>query len=274
MKHYRPLLLQELDVRLPGLHVRRLRLNRHLPDVDTLARHAHAFAQIHYYLSGRGTMVTRKTSWEIGPGTVVFLPPRQTHGFEETVGRRPLCLVVDLDWRGAAKQGTSHARLSQGDATTIRRGLADITRQPHPDQAENRLLVAAAVLRILDTLFRGLTILPPRRRESPALVRHFERELLQAGEPLVPIATIAARMGYQTDYLNRIFKQSTGQTLREYRDALLIKKACRLLAEHRRIGEVCDHLGFSDQNYFSRWFKKYTGSQPRAYAAPQSSRPH
>lgn len=271
MKHYRPLLLQELDVRLPGLHVRRLRLNRHLPNVDTLARHAHTFAQIHYYLSGRGTMVTGKTSWEIGPGTVVFLPPRQAHGFEETVGRRPLCLVVDLDWRGAAKHGVSQARLSQGDAATIRGQLATITRLSNPDRAESRLVVAGAVLHILDTLLRGLTILPPHKRESPALVRHFERELQRAGEPLVPIATIAARMGYQTDYLNRIFKQATGQTLREYRDALLIKKARRLLAEHRRVGEVCDQMRFPDQNYFSRWFKKYTGSQPRAYAAARPS---
>jgi len=270
MKHYRPLLLQELDVRLPGLHIRRLRLNRHLPDVDTLARHAHAFAQIHYYLSGRGTMVIGKTSWEIGPGSAVFLPPRQSHGFEETAGRRPLCLVVDFDWRGAAKQGVSQARLGQGDAAIIRRELGEITRLPDPGHAESRMVVAGAVLHILDTLFRGLTILPPQKRESPALVRHFERELQSAGEPLVPIATIATRMGYQTDYLNRIFKQATGQTLREYRDALLVKKARRLLAEHRRVGEVCDRLGFSDQNYFSRWFKKYTGSQPRAYAAARS----
>ena len=271
MKHYRPLLLQELDVRLPGLHVRRLRLNRHLPEVDTLARHSHPFAQIHYYLSGRGTMVTGKTSWKVGPGTVVFLPPRQSHGFEETVGRRPLCLVVDLDWRGAVKQGHGQARLTQGEAGAVRRELAGITRLADPGHADSRMVVAGAVLHLLDTLFRGLGILPPRTREMPALVRHFERELLRADEPLIPIATIAARMGYQTDYLNRIFKHSTGQTLREYRDALLIKKACRLLSEHRRVGEVCDLLGFSDQNYFARWFKKYTGSPPRDYAVTRTS---
>ncbi len=212
-------------------------------------------------------MATQRTELEIGPGSVVFLPPRQEHAFQETSGRRPLCLVVDLDWRGAVTQGLRQARLTQAEATAIRSALARITRLPDPTTPPNRLLVAGAVLDILDVLLRGLAILPTRVRETPAFVRHFDRELQQADEPLPAIKTIAARMGYQIDYLNRIFKQATGQTLREYRDARLLEKAKRLLREDRRVVEVCETLGFLDQNYFARWFKKYTGVQPRAFAS-------
>lgn len=266
MKHYRPLLLQELDVRLPGVRIRRLRLNRHLPEVDQFARHSHAFSQILCYLSGHGRTTADGREQEIGPGSVVFLPPRCEHGFRETSGRRPLCLVLDLDWRGAVKHGLAQARLSQAEATAIRRELAEITRLPDPTLATNRLLVSGVVLRILDTLLRGLSLLPAQRRETPAFVRHFDRELQKSAGPLPSITEVAARMGYQTDYLNRIFKQATGQTLREYRDSRVIEKAQRLLREDRRVKEVCEMLGFLDQNYFSRWFRKYTGVQPRAWA--------
>ena len=266
MKHYRPLLLQELDVRLPGVRIRRLRLNRHLPEVDQLARHSHAFSQVLCYLSGRGQMVLEERRQEIGPGSAVFLPPRCEHGFQETSGRRPLCLVLDLDWRGAVKHGVSQSRLNQAEATAIRRELAEITRLPDPTLATSRLLVAGVVLRILDTLLRGLGLLPVQRREMPAFVRQFDRELQKFAEPLPAITEVAARMGYQTDYLNRIFKEATGQTLREYRDSRLIEKARRLLREDRLVKEVCEMLGFLDQNYFSRWFRKYTGVQPRAWA--------
>ncbi len=217
-------------------------------------------------------MMAQGREQEIGPGSVVFLPPRREHGFRETSGRRPLCLVLDLEWGGAVKQGVVHARLNQAEATAIRRELAEITRLPDPTLATSRLFVAGVVLRILDTLMRGISLLPSRLRETPAIVRHFDRELQKSAEPLPAIREIAARMGYQTDYLNRIFKQATGQTLREYRDARVIEKARRLLREDRRVKEVCELLGFLDQNYFSRWFRKYTGIQPRAYASSLSPR--
>jgi AraC-like DNA-binding protein len=273
VKHYRPLLLQELDVRLPGVRIRRLRLNRHLPEVDQLARHSHTFSQILCYFSGRGRIVTSGREQETGPGSVAFLPPHCEHSFRETTGRRPLCLVLDLDWRGAVKHGPSLSRLSQAESTEIRRELAEITRLADPTLASSRLFVAGVVLRILDTLLRGLDLLPARTRETPAFVRQFDRELQKAGEPLPAITEIAARMGYQTDYLNRIFKKATGQTLREYRDSRVIEKAQRLLRENRRVKEVCETLEFLDQNYFSRWFRKYTGVQPRTWATSAAARP-
>lgn len=271
MKHYRPLLLQELDVRLPGLHLRRLRLNRHLPEVDLLAEHTHTFTQILCYLNGRGTMITETKPYEVGPGSVAFLPPRNEHSFRETSGRRPLCLVLDLDWRGAVKHGFSLARLGQSDAGNIRRELSELTRLPDPGALGCRLAVASVSLRILDILLRGLGVLPSLSRPMPSFVRQFDRLLRSSEEALEPIDGLAGRLGYQADYLNRIFKQATGQTLREYRDAFLVEKAGRLLRENPRVGEVCAVLGFPDQNYFARWFKKQTGLQPRAYALAGSS---
>lgn len=204
---------------------------------------------------------------EVGPGSTVFLPPRCEHSFQESTGRRPLCLVVDFDWRGSVKHGPALGRLTQAEAGEIRRHLAEVTRLPDPAQSGSRLLVAGVTLRLLDVLLRSLSLLPAQAREKPAFVRHFDRELRKFPEPLPPITAVAARMGYQTDYLNRIFKKATGQTLREYRDARVIERAQRLLREDRRVGDVCADLGFLDQNYFSRWFRKYTGVQPRAWAA-------
>ncbi len=264
MKNYRPLLLQKLDVRLSGLHLRRLRLNRHLPDADMLSAHSHPHTQILCYLAGQGVMTSAGLRREVHPGTVVMLPPRCAHAFEETSGRRPLCLVLDLDWLGAARRGEVFARLTQSDAGAIRAELSSLTRLHDPDAAACRLLVAAAALRILDVLFRTIDLLPPRQIKTPRFVRDFERALDSGSDPHPPIAQIARAMGYQPDYLNRIFKQATGQTLREYRDARLIARAKRLLAARQPVGEVAAAIGILDQNYFSRWFRKHTGLQPRA----------
>jgi len=253
-------------VRLPGLHLRRLRLNRHLPDVDSLAEHAHGFTQILCYLNGGGLMTAHGRNYEISPATVVFLPPRCSHSFRETAGRRPLCLVLDIDWRGAVKHGVSLSRLSQSAAGEVKRELAQLTRIPDPNHPHCRLAVAAVVLKILDILLRSVGGVPAPSREMPAFVRRFDRLLKQSVHPLPEITPLAAQLGYQTDYLNRIFKQATGRTLREYRDASALEKASRLLREKRQVKQVCEEMGFLDQNYFARWFKKQTGRQPSAYA--------
>lgn len=265
MKNYRPLLLQELDVRLPGAHIRRLRLHRHLPEVDLLAEHAHGFGQILYYLSGRGVMTVQDRPYETGPGTALFLPPHCVHAFRETTGRRPLCLVLDLDWRGSVKHGFSLARLSQSEAGMVRRELSELLRLPEPGDRSCRLLAAARVLQILDVLLGGLGVLPPRPRQTPSFVKKFDRALRQAPGPLPRVTALAAELGYQTDHLNRIFKRATGQTLREYRDAFVLERARRALGANPRVRDACEELGFLDQNYFTRWFKKQTGLAPGAW---------
>ncbi len=258
-------MLQKIDVRLPGVRVRQMRMNRHLLEVDMLTEHAHSFTQILCYLSGGGLMTVDGTAYEISQASVIFLPPRSSHSFRETSGRRPLCLVLDLDWRGAVKHGYSSARLSHSACGAIKQELAKLTRLPEPGHANCRLIMAAGVLQILDMLLRATGRLPSLHRETPSFVRQFECFLNQSENPLPEIALLAGSMGYQPDYLNRIFKQATGQTLREYRDARLLRKAIRLLREKHMIKEVCGALGFLDQNYFARWFKKQTGLQPSVY---------
>lgn len=265
LKNYRPILIQELNTRLGNFRIRRISLNRHLPDADQLDEHQHRFAQMLLYLSGRGVILAAGRRYDIGPGVVVYVPAGVAHSFQETTGRRPLCLALDWEWSSAKSHSTTAARLSFSDSRQIRQELSTLARLSDPASADNRLLAAAATLRILDLLLRGLGFLAPRQHETPAFVRQYERLLHEAGTPLPAVSTLAAQMGYQPDYLNRIFKQATGQTLREYRDSLLLKKATALLQKHSRVQDVCDALGFDDQNYFTRWFKKNTGMTPGVF---------
>ena len=72
-------------------------------------------------------------------------------------------------------------------------------------------------------------------------------------------------LGYQSDYLNRAFKRETGLTLREYRDVFRIETAKRLLLAGQRVTDAALATGFTDLNYFSRWFKKWVGISPSQF---------
>jgi len=265
VKKFRPLLLQELDIRMPGVRLRRLRVNRHLPETETLSSHEHRHSQILCYLGGRGTMITRMGRRDVGPGAVTFLPPRSLHAFEESAGRRPLSLVLDLDLRGAARGGIRFAQMTAASRGLVQRELSVLTRLKNAEGQDNRLVVGSAVLRIVETLLRDLAILPPSTHFTPPVIRQFERIVRKSELSALTVAAIAGELGYQPDYLSRLMKQHTGMTAIQYRDVLVVERAKRALKTAREVQDACQQLGFFDQNYFSRWFKKCTGQTPNAY---------
>jgi AraC family transcriptional regulator, transcriptional activator of pobA len=262
MRDYRPLLLQTLDVRIPGLRVLRLRLNRHLPGVDGLEDHTHRFSQILCYLSGRGTLRLGGASHAVVTGTVALIPAGISHGFREGAGRRPLTLAMDLEMRAAATRRPLVSRLNESEISRIRRNLSDLSRLKDPGGSDARLASSSAALAILDIHLRALGILERHGRVLPAMVRTFTRLAADPANLREPVAALAARTGHQTDHLNRIFKLATGLTLLQHRNSIRLGIAKKALARHLTVQDAGFEAGFDDPNYFARWFKRQTGSPP------------
>jgi AraC-like DNA-binding protein len=64
----------------------------------------------------------------------------------------------------------------------------------------------------------------------------------------------------------RVFRQATGQTPIEYLVRLRIQKSIELLRNtDLTITEIALEVGFSDSNYFTRQFRRATGSPPRSF---------
>ena len=69
-------------------------------------------------------------------------------------------------------------------------------------------------------------------------------------------------------YLCRLFKAECRITINDYIREQRINEAKWLLeSTDLPLMEIADHLGFSDQTYFSTVFKKVTGLTPRHYRA-------
>jgi YesN/AraC family two-component response regulator len=78
---------------------------------------------------------------------------------------------------------------------------------------------------------------------------------------------LAEQMGYNPSYLSRIYKQRFGHSPSKYLLSLQIQKAENLLAHHPELSvqQVGLEVGYTDQVYFSRLFKKQTGMSPSEY---------
>jgi AraC family transcriptional regulator, transcriptional activator of pobA len=269
MKNYRPLLLEELPISLPGLKFQRLRLNRHLPEVEKVAEHSHRFGQILLYLSGRGVVRAGLEAHAISPGAVLWIPPGVRHGFDEQSGRRPLCLVLEFQWNGPAPSKLHLARLPGEGLSQIRQQISALAKQPQPEAEGHRLTSAITILRILDLVFPVVGLLPQRMQKHSPMHHRVEKILRQPGGIELGVAEIAGRAGIGREHLSRSLRRETGHTLRDLRDQARLVVAVRALEHGQAVRDAAMQAGILDQNYFARWFKKLTGCRPSQWTGKQ-----
>jgi AraC-like DNA-binding protein len=82
----------------------------------------------------------------------------------------------------------------------------------------------------------------------------------------ISVSDVAEKFAYNKDYLSRFFKKKTGYNLLEYIHLLKISKSKDLLTRSTSsIKHISDLVGFQDEKYFMRLFKKYENMTPTEY---------
>ncbi|WP_426333742.1 AraC family transcriptional regulator [Paenibacillus silvae] len=81
------------------------------------------------------------------------------------------------------------------------------------------------------------------------------------------IAELASEAGISPKYFVDLFKKTYGQSAMEYLTDLRINRAKRYLKEsNHKLRDIALKVGYSDEYYFSRKFKKEVGVSPSDYA--------
>lgn len=82
----------------------------------------------------------------------------------------------------------------------------------------------------------------------------------------ITLQHIADRFFLSRENVSRKFKQVTGENLSDYLTFLRIEKAKELLQNSDlRMSRIAELVGYEDEKYFSRVFKKATGQTPREF---------
>ena len=79
-------------------------------------------------------------------------------------------------------------------------------------------------------------------------------------------AAVAAYVKIDRTYLYKLFKKETGVSVGEYIIKYRIERACLMLKRSElSVKNIAIAVGFMDQLYFSRVFKKYMNTSPSNY---------
>lgn len=82
----------------------------------------------------------------------------------------------------------------------------------------------------------------------------------------ISLESIASQVGYSPNYLSMVFKREYQVNLFEYINGYRIERAKELMeTTNLYVYEIARLIGFTDESYFSRIFKKYTGIRPNEY---------
>ena len=85
-------------------------------------------------------------------------------------------------------------------------------------------------------------------------------------DPDLNIATIASHFYFTQSYLTRLFKKYTKITPIQYLIKVRMEKASELLRQDNfSVQQIAESVGYKNQFYFSKEFKKYFGIMPSKY---------
>ncbi|WP_130613640.1 AraC family transcriptional regulator [Cohnella abietis] len=82
----------------------------------------------------------------------------------------------------------------------------------------------------------------------------------------ITLVEISKLLPTSPSYMQRMFKQATGQSFTEYLQNIRIKKSCDLLSQTSSpIKEIAEQVGYRDLKFFYALFRKKTGQSPSQY---------
>lgn len=126
---------------------------------------------------------------------------------------------------------------------------------------------AKAVIEILmrfmtQFLLRGVTY-PLVRQVCQYTLQNFNHEL--------SVNSIAKGLYISQNYLSVLFKEKTGLILTDYLTMIKIERAKKLILDNQlKNYEVAQQVGYKDNEYFSKLFKKYEGLSPTEFRLSKS----
>jgi two-component system response regulator YesN len=88
------------------------------------------------------------------------------------------------------------------------------------------------------------------------------------------LSVVAEKIGCSDNYLSTIFSQEAGCGFVDYLNRFRVERACLYLQQRTlKTYEIAYRVGFQDEKYFARVFRKVMGVSPKQYAEGKTGEP-
>ena len=229
---------------------------------------------IHLVLAGRGTFQTGGKTWELAPGDFFFVPPGQLNtyaadaqqpweycwvGFNGISAHRLAALLPFSEERPV--HHTQHL-------DEMFKAMENIYRARGLRVQDETAMVGYLYLFIAALMEESSERRPRSTNSSCQYVLNAIKYIQFNYSHDISIDDVAKSVGVSRSHLYRVFMSNVGKSPIDYLTEYRINEACKLLQDGSlSIAEVAISVGFFDQFYFSRVFKRAKGVPPSKYLA-------
>lgn len=252
-----------------------------------IAPHLHeGLIQVLYLTNGGGTAVIDGAKWHLYPQTLIVVPAGHVHEFHftpdvdgpvVTAAQRPLESLIASGAPGLLP--TLRRPLVQGVAGAGRHVEAlmplfeAIERESHMQTRGEAAAGAALMMSVMVQVGRITARSPVRESRNTASttrrsdqVERFRACVDAHFRERWPIERYAAELGLSAAQLSRLCRETLGMSCLAVVNMRIVREAeCELVYSTLGIKQIAHKLGFADDAYFARLFRKRTGITPTEF---------
>ena len=224
--------------------------------------HIHPEWELGICYGGNCSIVSGENVYDLSEGDIYLCPPDVEHYmFIEEIEGLTGCVIKFCDFDILKLDHIYTVLKSDGD--TVASLISIALKLSEGEGVAN----AMAVSYLLDAIVRLIVKDDEPRVCSSTVMMLRERIESRYFDTEFKIPTAITELGYNADYLRRLFKQEMGISPSDYLTEIRVERAKALLAEPKglAITQIAYACGFYDANYFTRLFGQKVGMTPSEY---------
>lgn len=247
---------------------------------QTIPRHSHDLWSLDFCSSGMSHLEIEHRKYAVKKGDIILIAPGDEHRFIYTDSafscysfKFELPGLSDLPEKISIYAGdAANLKQREGIITAVGSCLAGFCPARLLDMnMEFTVSSRFSGIHILEELLYGVTChyiygedkITPEHKEDQLLRKISEFVHLHSGKP-VTVEALAAHLNYAPGYLRTLVRKCANCNTKTFIDMERIKiMKALLLYSDVRISELAQLMEFRDAKYFTRFFRKYTGENPR-----------
>lgn len=238
--------------------------------------HRHSFWQINMVFEGGAMLILPRTKQILGPGDILILPPNCNHYIDYASCSRHRGLSLKFDWKNSSFDDESQFLLINGKEPEqhLFNAVLELCRGFIPQVINNpnrQYSISSGNFRqiLLEDMLSGILNyycnMQENFRGGDFLFRLREFIARRNGLP-VSVGELAEFTGYSEGHLRLLIKEKLQISPKEFIDRERLAIICNYLCYSAlNIRELSLKLGFCNEIYFNKFFRKHMNMSPLKY---------